>query len=172
MATFCYGLLPCPPYALCRSRARGWEREVKGVICERRCSVLCCAVSVRSGADLAGLCNGWGWAVKPVLLSLIHVTWDEEPPWETLRWRPNPWEDKLTVERIGTAHGTERLDAAVNQMWTLSLGQIWQVSIRQKNTAPCHCHWPRTTMLAYQKLHEYLAKLKENLKSDPFLSAK
>lgn len=69
---------------------------------------LCRAPSVKNGADLAGLCNGWGWAVKPVLLSLIHVSWDSlRRSWGAAvgdtEMEADPvggWDD--TVERIGT----------------------------------------------------------------------
>ena len=61
-----------------QQRQREWERRVKRVSCGRCGTVLCikCQKLCGSAADLPGLCNGWARSVKPLLLSLIHVTQD------------------------------------------------------------------------------------------------
>lgn len=59
-------------------KAEGMRRRVKRVSCGRCCTGLCikCQKLHRSAADLPGICNGWARSVKPLLLSLIHVTQD------------------------------------------------------------------------------------------------
>lgn len=71
------------------------------------------------------------------------------------------------MERMGTARGTERLDVCQSDVDT-----FFNTNVASKHQTEEHCTMPLSLAMDEQKLHKHSAKLKKNLKSDHFLSAK
>lgn len=101
-----YGCIPTAPYVVCSSNNRGDEKGgVKRVSCGRCGTVLCikCQKLCGSAADLPGLCNGWAQSVKPLLLSLIHVTQDNMHR----SWGATVGDTEKEADPVGGWGGTE-----------------------------------------------------------------